>query len=57
MVAKRRMAAVSYGFVNKVYGPFSGYCDYQLCGHEGLFNPQGRVADGLIESTTQRARN
>lgn len=57
MVAKRRMVALSYSFLNKVYDPFSGYSDYQLHWYEGLFNPQGWVADGLIESHTQGARN
>lgn len=42
------LVEVSYGFVKEVYDPCPGYWDKQLKWHEGRFNPQGWMVEGLL---------
>ena len=44
------LVEVSYGFIKEVYDPCPGYWDQTLQWHDGPFNPQGWMVDGLLKS-------
>ncbi|MFB6454312.1 RimK family alpha-L-glutamate ligase [Chitinophaga sp. Hz27] len=45
---------MSYGFMMPVYDPCTGYWDQQLNWHEGAFNPQQFMVEGLIDQIVQQ---
>ncbi|NIG55223.1 RimK family alpha-L-glutamate ligase [Chitinophaga sp. Cy-1792] len=45
---------MSYGFMMPVYDPCTGYWDRQLNWHEGPFNPQQFMVEGLMDQIVQQ---